>query len=70
LDGAILDEPDALEKAKQIEFAFGLHLIENLARREILDTNEKAAAEVAEMNRQQGVGFGGQPIQVLERGSF
>ncbi len=70
LDGGILDEPDALEKAKQIEFASGLHLIENLGRREILDTDEKIAAEVAEMGRQQGVGLGGQPIQVSERGSF
>ena len=63
-------EAHALEKAEQIEFALGLHLVEHVVVGKVLDPDDDIAGRDRERLRQARISIGGQRIQVLERGRF
>src|ERR1700687_3619141 len=45
-------QADALEQAEQVELALGLHLVENLVGRKIVDADDHALAQIAKALRQ------------------
>ena len=45
-------EADAVEQAEQVEFALGLHLVEHLVGRKIVDADDQALAQAAKALRQ------------------
>src|SRR5581483_213902 len=49
--------PDALEQTKQVEFALGLHAVEDFIGRKILDANDEVVAKVAKAPRQPAIGL-------------
>ena len=51
---ALLRQADALEQPEQVELGLGLHLVEHLVGREIVDPDDQVVAQRAKIRRKPG----------------
>ena len=66
LEGLVVREADALEQSQEIELALGLHFVQHLVGRKVLDTNEEPAAEGAKALRKSVEGMSGEGLDLGE----
>ena len=65
-----MGEAHAVEQAEQIELALGLHVVEHVVIRKVLDPDDDVAGELMKGFRQARIGVRRECIQFLERGRF